>query len=140
MTEDVQSSALSQLTAKKGSVYLISSLHRLGSLKFAVYLEYKYYMEVDDYQIFYIEYHGIPHYIIEVPARDMDKVSAVSQECGLKCVNGKPYGGADDFRLQCSGDACFTLESIELSPYTEEEYKRLLTLEKEEVQQYVTCQ
>ncbi len=127
--------------AKKGSIYIIANLHRLGALKFAVYLEYTNYAPDTElygkYNIFYIEYHGVPHYIIEIPASDIDKVYTLAASCNLTVVNGKPYGGADDFKLNCSGDACITLESIDLKEYSEDKYARLLRAEKKQIEDYI---
>ena len=61
----------------------------------------------------------------------------MASTCNLVVVNGKPYGGADDFRLNCSGDSCLTLESNNLIEYNEQEYKTMLREEKQQIAQYI---
>jgi hypothetical protein len=134
-------SDIDMITAKKGSLYIIGNLHRLGVLKFAIYLEHRFYTGdlYDLYNIFYIEYHGVPHYIIEIPSAqtDYEKAHELANECDLKLKSGKPYAGGDDFKLACSGESCFTLESIRLDEYGESDYRELLLKERATVQQYL---
>jgi hypothetical protein len=109
---------MDQLHAKSGCLYIIGCLLRPGALTFATDLEHTYFppdTETNDlYNIFQLQYHGMPYYIIEIPqSQSIFKViEELSKQCKLKLVNGKPSSTeGDSFGLLCSAEACYTLEA-----------------------------
>lgn len=110
------------LHAKTGHVYIIGALFRQGTLSFATSLEYDYYppdTETNDlYNIFQLQYCGMPYYIIEIPQThsSFDIIQNLAKHNGLRLVNGKPASSDNiPFALVCNAEQCFTLETI----YTE---------------------
>ena len=106
--------------ARQGCIYLIGCLYRPGALRFATSLESVYFPPDtdanDDYNIYQINYCNLPHYIIEVPCDCYEKAVKLATMYNLKLVNGKPNNpAADEFRLSCAGDQCFTLETLDMS-------------------------
>jgi len=128
------------LHAKSGHVYIIGALFRKGTLSFATSLEYDCYppdTEANDlYNIFQLQYCGMPYYIIEIPHNGFDIVQKIAKDNGLRLVNGKP-ASADltPFRLVCNAEQCFTLETIYDADMNPDNWAQQLKDEQESVRQ-----
>lgn len=109
------------LHAKSGHIYIIGALFRKGALTFATSLEYDYYPPDTEqnelYNIFQLQYCGMPYYIIEIPQTEssFNIVQKLAKHNGLILVNGKPASANlndKPFGLLCNAEQCFTLETI----------------------------
>jgi hypothetical protein len=105
-------------TGRQGCIYFIGCLIRPGAIDFATQLEEQYFAPDtsanEDYNIIQINYSCLPHYIIEVPQGCHQLANELATLYNLKLVNGKPQSiGGEAFALSCSGDMCFTLETLD---------------------------
>lgn len=143
---------MDQLHARSGCIYIIGCLLRPGTLTFATDLEHTYFSpdtDVNDlYNIFQLQYCGMPYYIIEIPHSSYQIAKTLADALGLKMVNGKPssVGQAQPsdppFGLVCSASHCWTLEtqhsltsSTSTSTSTSTPWSELLKDEQEHVRQ-----
>jgi hypothetical protein len=109
------------IMAKQGHLYVIGMLHRPGIASFMYYLEHQYFppAEVtlnDLYQLYHTDYQTVTYLIAEIPAKGAVTSSQLHQlaaNYGLRLVNGKPFDGQSEFPIECTADACFTLETAD---------------------------
>ena len=133
---------LDNLDAKSGSIYIIVNLYRLGALSFVTELEHLHYPpdtdRNDDFNVFYLTYRDLPHCIVEVPAKDICLIESEAARHKLTLVNGKPLSPTySEFRLKCSGEQCYTIETAQHQSMTAREHRKAIDQERRDVAAFV---
>jgi hypothetical protein len=125
------------ITANATSCYIIGALDRPETLSFATNLEYENYPPDtalnESYNIFYTKYGDAPHYIIEIPKRDMAFIANFILPYNLVLRNGLPFGNHGKFPLLCDDTQAWTLET-QCSDFTSDQIAMLLLEERTKCQ------
>jgi len=134
--------SMDKLDAKGGSIYVIVNMYRCGSLSFVTELEYFHYPpgtdRNDEFNVFYLTYGELPHCIIEIPSRDLSLLNSEAKRHGFKVVNGKPAASAySEFRLNCSGDQCYTIETELQQSLQPADHRALIEQERRQVANFI---
>jgi hypothetical protein len=104
------------VSGKKGAVYIIGDMYRLGFSTLMCEIEHRFYppdtLLNEGYNIFLITYGMITFVVMELDCPDMKAVEEVAYGLNLKLVNGKPYNNKREFPVLCGADQCFVVEGL----------------------------